>query len=140
MRSCGLAGFSYVQRRVLPMARMCAVTLSFAVLLQTAPASAWDGEHEGFVLGLGLGGVMLKPEDPDAGVFGAFALDFKIGYAPSQTISLYFIERMSIGLGDDAPVAGWSVSASPTRSSTRRPDFSCMPAPDCWASTESASG
>lgn len=69
-----------------------------AVLAFVPPASAWDGQRKGFILGLGLGpGFISFSQTIDDSATrenrGVFATDFKIGYAFNHRVLLYFNRR-----------------------------------------------
>lgn len=76
--------------------KVCAVVcVSFLVL--ASQLSAFDGQRKGFILGGGIGGGYLSYHEP----FGfsldkaAIATNFKIGYAPSNTLEIYYTNNMS---------------------------------------------
>ena len=59
-------------------------------------ATAWDGEREGFILGLGWGpGLSISFGDEDD--YHGLGLDFKIGYAFSNWFQIYFVEKVISG-------------------------------------------
>lgn len=71
-------------------------------LLASTNAFAFDGERKGFILGIGGGGGSLSNKGTlSGGGFSAsgtvteFAIltDFKIGYAPSNTLEIYYISK-----------------------------------------------
>lgn len=97
--------------------RTSAITaiLCVAMAFMASNASAWDGERKGFQLGIGLGpGYYKEPGFNKVGV----GTDFKIGYAPSNKLSIYWMSKatfFSLGSGILAAfsVGGPGVSYSP---------------------------
>jgi hypothetical protein len=80
-----------------------------AMFINAASAFAWDGKRKGFVLGLGAGGGLAsyKFYSTSSG-FGsngttegereskfAFMSDFKIGYAPSNQVAIYWMSKVA---------------------------------------------
>jgi len=61
---------------------------------------AFDGERKGFILGGGIGGGFLS-NTVSAGSFSltedqaVFVTNFKIGYAPSNALEIYYISKVS---------------------------------------------
>jgi hypothetical protein len=83
--------------------------LAPVILINAATAFAWDGKRKGFVLGVGAGGGLAsnKPYANSSG-FGAggttegereskFAImtDFKIGYAPSNQVAIFWMSKVA---------------------------------------------
>lgn len=74
-----------------------------------SPSFAWDGQRKGFILGIGAGGGLAtyKPyttfsdfgsnSDSEMNREKKFALmtDFKIGYAPSNQVALFWISKVA---------------------------------------------
>lgn len=75
--------------------RTCSVVLlSFLVL--SSQLLAFDGQRKGFILGGGIGGGYLHYTEPFLGLNKfAVATNFKIGYAPSNTLEIYYINSAS---------------------------------------------
>ena len=108
------------------MKRTCTF-LSVAVLMVfcvTTVAGAFDGERQGFILGIGVGaGLTSYTVTGAAGYEGGTASwtsdrenefplmsDFKIGYAPNDLMEIYWMSKVSWfsvdgGLGDDVMIA-----------------------------------
>ena len=91
-----------------------------AIVLSSSSAFAWDGSRKGFQLGGGLGiaAVMWEQEveiwglsfKSDTESDFALATDFKIGYAPTDQLAIYYFEKtgwftMTNILDDDVIVA-----------------------------------
>lgn len=88
------------------------------ILVTTTGTFAWDGERKGFILGLGVGpGIdihkqkaeVLGFEIPDSGIdeskFSIFT-DFKLGYAPSNILQIYYVNKVCWLKGDWLDVRG----------------------------------
>jgi opacity protein-like surface antigen len=75
--------------------KTCAVVcVSFLVL--ASQLSAFDGQRKGFILGGGIGGGSLKWSEPGLDFNqGAFATNFIIGYAPSNSLEIYYTNNVS---------------------------------------------
>jgi hypothetical protein len=77
-----------------------ALLLAVAVVSgRPGPARAWDGERQGFVvaLGWGLGATYFTRSLEDWGRFaGGLSGDFKIGYARSRTLQLFYFQKLAI--------------------------------------------
>jgi opacity protein-like surface antigen len=74
--------------------------------LTVSTVFAFDGKRKGFILGGGLGfgylstNVSVQSESDSEGQ-GVFLTEFKIGYAPSNTLEIYYISKGSWwGAGD----------------------------------------
>ena len=75
--------------------RTCSVLLlSFLVL--SAQLLAFDGQRKGFILGGCIGAGSIHYEEPGWAGFnkGAFVTNFKIGYAPSNSLEIYYINSV----------------------------------------------
>ncbi len=81
-------------------------SIALAVILGTATvANAFDGERQGFILGVGVGAGSLSYTQTMA--YGGFSdtsdsesefpimSDFKIGYAPSDVVEIYWMSKVS---------------------------------------------
>ncbi|MCX6601474.1 MAG: hypothetical protein NT025_07915 [bacterium] len=77
------------------------VIVACMVIGLTTHAKAWDGERKGFVLGIGLGPgyTTFKQKfgsyERDRENKGALVTDFKIGYAPTNQLALYWMSKVS---------------------------------------------
>ena len=82
------------------------VLLAPVILINATNAFAWDGKRKGFVLGVGAGGGLasFKPyakfsdnetSDGERTSKFAFMSDFKIGYAPSNQVALYWMSKVA---------------------------------------------
>jgi hypothetical protein len=57
---------------------------------------AFNGQRQGFILGGGIGAGNLHYSEAGYSFNrGAFATDFKIGYAPSNSLEIYYINSVS---------------------------------------------
>ena len=70
------------------------------LIMCSASIYAFDGEREGFILGVGLGiGYLSNTTSPgsslDADSRIVFHSNFKIGYAPSNTLEIFYNQRIS---------------------------------------------
>jgi hypothetical protein len=80
--------------------KTCAVFL-LAVLLMSAPLLAFNGQRKGFILGGGVGAGYLSYQErfDGEGPFDlnkfSLATNFKIGYAPSNSLEIYYINSVS---------------------------------------------
>jgi hypothetical protein len=75
--------------------KTCAVLLvSFFIV--ASRLNAFDGQRKGFILGAGIGGGYLDDHDPYH-PFGSGTLmtNFKIGYAPSNSLEVYYANNVS---------------------------------------------
>lgn len=61
-----------------------------SVLLLASQLGAFDGQRKGFVLGGGLGVGFLLGQEPDFQNKVAAGVNFKIGYAPSNTLEISY--------------------------------------------------
>ena len=81
------------------------VIVCFFVLFPFGNIQAFDGKREGFFFGVGIGPGLSAYRPPsydrDAYLYGkpAFTLNYTIGYAPSETLLIYFTLRPSIDGG-----------------------------------------
>jgi len=76
------------------------IMLSISIALFQSNLSAWDGQREGFILGVGIGGGVTSftheveasgiKETSDRENKGGYATDFKIGYAFTNQFLLYY--------------------------------------------------
>jgi len=75
--------------------RACVVFLA-ALAVLSADLSAFNGLRKGFILGggVGAGGLFYDEYDFDLNKF-SLATNFKIGYAPSNTLEIYYINSLS---------------------------------------------
>lgn len=82
------------------------VLLAPVILIHATNAFAWDGKRKGFVLDIGAGGGLasFKPyakfsdnetSDGERTSKFAFMSDFKIGYAPSNQVALYWMSKVA---------------------------------------------
>lgn len=94
---------------------------------------SFDGERNGFILGGGIGGSFLSNTASNNYISnttseGVFVTNFKIGYAPSNTLEIYYLSKVSwwgesdiiftLGLSavavtfypDNSTETGWSIS------------------------------
>lgn len=86
------------------------VSVTCIMLLMAASASAFDGQRKGFILGFGLGpGVDMHKQNASVSIMGmnlldqdfvdeskfAFMTDFKLGYAPSNQLIIYYDNKVS---------------------------------------------
>lgn len=93
------------------MKRTCAL-MSIAVLVLlcvTTVAGAFDGERQGFILGIGVGtGLTSYTYTVSEDIYGGdvsvtldrentfpFMSDFKIGYAPNDLVEIYYMNKVS---------------------------------------------
>jgi len=80
--------------------KACVVFLA-ALAVLSAELSAFDGLRKGFILGGGVGGSYLTYEEPwpvgDVRKLDKFSLatNFKIGYAPSNSLEIYWFSTVS---------------------------------------------
>lgn len=89
--------------------RCAALVLAFAVL--SAPALAFNGKRKGFVLGGGVGGAYLAYNEGGWFDLDKFSLatNFKIGYAPSESLEIYYVNSVSwFGYSSETFVIGAS--------------------------------
>jgi hypothetical protein len=72
-----------------------------SILLMSAQLLAFNGQIKGFILGGGLGAGYLRYERHPEGLAGialdkfSLATNFKIGYAPSNSLEIYFFNSAS---------------------------------------------
>lgn len=76
--------------------KTCAVVL-LSLLVLSSQAMAFNGQRKGFILGGGLGAGWLNYQEPGF-EFNRFsgAGNFKIGYAPSNTLEIYFTDNVHV--------------------------------------------
>lgn len=76
--------------------KRCAV-LVLAVVVLSAPALAFNGKRKGFILGGGVGGAYLSYNEDFGFDLDKFSLatNFKIGYAPSESFEIYYVNSVS---------------------------------------------
>jgi hypothetical protein len=74
--------------------RTCAVLL-LSLLVLSSQVMAFNGQRKGFILGGGLGAGWLNYQEPGL-EFNKFAPagNFKIGYAPSNSLEIYFTDNV----------------------------------------------
>jgi len=105
---------------------------------------SFDGERNGFILGGGIGGGYLSNSTSynsysNTDSRGVFLTNFKIGYAPGNTLEIYYISKVNwwgqsditftLGLSaiaatfylDSATETGWSISGGLGLSSLSAP-------------------
>lgn len=71
-----------------------ALLVSFFIV--SSGLSAFDGQRKGFILGAGIGGGYLDDHDPyHPSGFGTLMTNFKIGYAPSNSLEVYYANNVS---------------------------------------------
>ena len=76
------------------------ITPAFILLLAFSNLYAFDGERKGFILGGGIGAGFLS-NTVSAGSFsltegeGVFLTNFKIGYAPSNALEIFYVSKVS---------------------------------------------
>jgi len=75
-------------------------TLALVLLFAFANLYAFDGERKGFILGGGIGAGFLSNttsfnSNSDTDSRAVFLTNFKIGYAPSNTLEIYYISKVS---------------------------------------------
>jgi len=93
---------------------MCAVVFT----LTSNNVFAFDGERKGFILGGGLGAGYLSNSVSvnsfsDTDSRAVFLTNFKIGYAPSNTLEIYYISKVSWwGASDITFILGLSAIAA----------------------------
>jgi len=122
-------------------------------ILCSSSIYAFDGERKGFILGIGLGvGYLSNTTSPGYSYDTDSETDsrmvtqtyFKIGYAPSNTLEIFYSSRISwwsernifwLGLGavaftlyfDNISETGWFVSGGIGHSNMSELDFSSTP-------------
>jgi Outer membrane protein beta-barrel domain len=81
--------------------KTCAVVcVSFLVL--ASQLSAFDGQRKGFILGGGVGVGSLSWSEGNLDFSeGVFATNFIIGYAPSNSLEIYYTNNLSLFNGQD---------------------------------------
>lgn len=75
-------------------------TLLYILLLAFSNLYAFDGERKGFILGGGIGAGYLSTSVSfnsfsDTDNRAVFLTNFKIGYAPSNTLEIFYISKVS---------------------------------------------
>jgi len=67
-----------------------------SVLVLASQLAAFDGQRKGFILGGGAGGGSLSWSEPLLDFSkGFFATDFIIGYAPSNSLEIYYTNNVN---------------------------------------------
>lgn len=76
--------------------RTCAVLL-LSLLVLSSQVMAFNGQRKGFILGGGLGAGWLNYQEPglEFNKVGG-AGNFKIGYAPSNSLEIYFTDNVHV--------------------------------------------
>ena len=111
--------------------------LSLILLLTISNLFAFDGKREGFIFGGGIGSGHLS-QSTESNI--VFLTNFKIGYAPSNTLEIFYISKVSwwgasdgdlviLGLGavaatfylDNTSETGWFASGGIGYSNSGRP-------------------
>jgi len=84
--------------------------LAFILLLAFSNLYGFDGERKGFIFGGGIGVNFLSYSQSKV----AFLTNFKIGYAPSNTLEIFWISKVSwfSGSGDDLTILGLGAVAA----------------------------
>lgn len=92
------------------------ITLAFILLLAFSNLYGFDGERKGFIFGGGIGVNFLSISDgnSDSESITAFLTNFKIGYAPSNTLEIFWTSKLSLfsGSGDDLTMFGLGAVAA----------------------------
>jgi len=94
------------------------ITLAFILLLAFSNLYGFDGERKGFIFGGGIGVNFLSisdgNSDSDSESITAFLMNLKIGYAPSNTLEIFWTSKPSlfIGSGDDLTMFGLGAVAA----------------------------
>jgi hypothetical protein len=104
---------------------LLAVSVVGVMLLMATNASAFDGQRKGFILGFGLGpGMDMHKQNASVSAVGAsisdtdyvdkskfaFMTDFKLGYAPTDQLIIYYDNKVSWIKGDFGEVVVVDVS------------------------------
>jgi len=74
------------------------ITLAFILLLGFSNLYGFDGERKGFIFGGGIGVNLLSISRSNSNFSEsktAFLTNFKIGYAPSNTLEIFYISKVS---------------------------------------------
>ena len=74
--------------------KTCAV-LCVSFLILASQLTAFDGQRKGFILGGGIGGGSLSWNGYTDFNKGVFATNFIIGYAPSNSLEIYYTNNVS---------------------------------------------
>jgi len=88
------------------MKRLYVVMFAVFLILSSTNVFALDGKRKGFIIGGGIGGGFLSNKS-SRGSFsetqseGVILTEFKIGYAPSNTLEIYYISKGSWWGQDD---------------------------------------
>jgi len=92
----------------------------FLLLVAVTALFSFDGKKKGFLLGFGVGGASVaysqtveyagQSFDSPTESVGAFATDFKMGYAPTNNLEIYYTNQvawftMRNGLNEDVTIA-----------------------------------
>jgi hypothetical protein len=80
-----------------PMKTKTCLVFVLSLLVLSSQLLAFDGQRKGFILGGGLGGGSLHYSEYDF-TLNQFAGtgNFKIGYAPSNSLEIYFTDNVSV--------------------------------------------
>lgn len=82
------------------MKKYSLLTCLFVFLLTSTNVFAFDGQRKGFILGVGIGGGFLSNKASFSGFSntesqGVIVGNFKIGYAPSNSLEIYYMSKTS---------------------------------------------
>ena len=79
------------------MRKFYVMTCVVVFMLAGTNVFAFDGQRKGFILGGGIGAGFLSNETNFSSTQseGVFATNFKIGYAPSNTLEVYYVSKGS---------------------------------------------
>jgi|GEM_PF-2191707 len=77
------------------------VLLVYIPLIIPTDVSAWDHQRKGFILGAGMGPAIIENTSTTGNIAesrnnSGFGMDFKIGYATSNTFQIYLFQNISI--------------------------------------------
>ena len=83
-----------------PMKKYFIMMCVFIFALTSTKVFAFDGQRKGFIVGGGLGGGFLSNKfslgpSSNTASQGVILTEFKIGYAPSNTLEIYYINKGS---------------------------------------------
>jgi hypothetical protein len=110
------------------MKKIKILATTFILLSVCSNLYSFDGERNGFILGGGIGAGYLSNSNSSTDSRGVFLTHFKIGYAPSNTLELYYLSKVNwwgesditftLGLSaiaatyyiDSETETGWSIS------------------------------
>jgi len=87
-------------------------TLAFILLLAFSNLYGFDGERKGFIFGGGIGVNFLSISDSESKT--TFLTNFKIGHAPSNTLEIFWMSKVSWfgGSGGDLTILGLGAVAA----------------------------